>query len=355
MDILGLFTHDELVAQIDAGNVSVRPHPTDRLLIYNYTKIVQYNREWNNVTTNCRGLILSDLGIHARPFPKIFNYGELDTPTDCLDSKPIVNDKLDGSLGIIYLSSRGYEVATRGSFTSEQAIWATKWLNEHIPGFAQPNHVTTLVEIVYPENRICVNYGDRAELVLLAAIDNNTGEDLLLEDVVWWTGSVAAEHTDLEALDKIAEFARSEKYQDEEGVICTWRKAGAPSFRMKIKHPEYVRLHGIIYSFSEKKVWECMSEGGDFLALIEDVPDEFYDLVKSVVADLQNQYDLILAQLGDEWRILNESEIQSKKDFAFLIKDHPLKSLLFSQYDGKDYEAQIWKMIKPSSVTEEER
>ncbi len=37
---------------------------------------------------------------------------------------------------------------------------------------------TYLFEIIYPENRIVVNYGDVEELVLLAIIDNATALDL---------------------------------------------------------------------------------------------------------------------------------------------------------------------------------
>jgi RNA ligase len=84
-----------------------------------------------------------------------------------------VFDKMDGSLGILYPTSQGMAVATRGSFTSEQALKATEILHEKYPEWAQITYdwfrsnfdanwyevnYTDLVEIVYPENRIVVDY-----------------------------------------------------------------------------------------------------------------------------------------------------------------------------------------------------
>jgi hypothetical protein len=111
--------------------------------------------------------------IVARPFAKFFNYG---TPQAVIPAEPfVVTEKIDGSLGILYYLDGEPHIATRGSFTSEQAARARRccasYEIEWTPG------TTPLFEIVYPENRIVVDYGDRRELVLLAAIDHATGRD----------------------------------------------------------------------------------------------------------------------------------------------------------------------------------
>lgn len=342
------FTIEELDAAVADGLVTKRPHVNGKLSIYNYSPLVQYSRNWTPVTKTCRGLVLDeDYNIVARPFPKIFNYTEIIPDPVIYDRVPNVSDKADGSLGIIYNDGGGFKVATRGSFESDQAIWASEWLDSNPHRFGQPDDVTTLVEIIYPDNRICVDYGDKAELVLIAAINNETGADIPLQTVDWWHGSRIDEHYGIKDIDDAYRFATSNEYEGREGVVCTWFKYGEPSFRLKVKHPEYVRLHGIIHNFSVKKVWESLSSGEDFLELLTDVPDEFYQVVKQTVGDLNDSFSEIEHEVIAEFGKVKH--LTSKKDFALAIKSNPLKSILFRMYDNKDFDDIIWKMIKPRS------
>jgi len=344
------FEIDELEKAVEEGLVTKRPHSNGNLWIYNYSPLVQYSRSWTPVTRTCRGLILdNDYNVVARPFPKIFNYTEIIPDPVIFDRVPNVSDKADGSLGIIYNSgagwNNGWEVATRGSFESDQAQWASSWLHWNISDYYQPEDVTTLVEIIYPDNRICVDYGDKAELVLIAAINNETGADIPLELVDWWDGPRIDEYTGFDTIDDAYRFATSNEYEGREGVVCTWFKYGEPSFRLKVKHPEYVRLHGIIHNFSVKKVWESLSSGEDFLELLADVPDEFYQVVKQTVGDLKDSFHEIEHESIVEFEKVKH--LTNKKDFALAVKTNPLNSILFRMYDNKDFDEIIWKMIKP--------
>src|SRR5687768_9980461 len=96
------FTWDDLDAEIEAGYVSRRAHPDDPALrIYNYTAAAQYERRWNKVTEACRGLIIKNSRVQARPFAKFFNMGEVTT----LPEGPfIATEKEDGSLGVGYMA-----------------------------------------------------------------------------------------------------------------------------------------------------------------------------------------------------------------------------------------------------------
>src|SRR4051812_16154524 len=91
-----------------------------------------------------RGLIVDrDDNIIARPFGKFFNHGERLAAEELKSLyaragkdgegkqrlPPVhVYDKVDGSLGILYWTSSGPMIATRGSFQSEQAGEANKML-----------------------------------------------------------------------------------------------------------------------------------------------------------------------------------------------------------------------------------
>ncbi|MCC6744610.1 MAG: hypothetical protein IT175_12190 [Acidobacteria bacterium] len=168
----------EIRQLVAGGYVSARRHPTEPLTIYNYTARCQYDGHWTPMTRQCRGLIADDSGqVVARPFPKFFNYGDLavgEIPDEPFD----VFEKLDGSLGVLYRTADGPAIATRGSFTSEQALLATDMLRSRYAGAEFLDGCTYLFEIIYPENRIVVDYGGESRLVLLAVIDTATGVEV---------------------------------------------------------------------------------------------------------------------------------------------------------------------------------
>ena len=97
-------TSISLQSMIDEQYIKVQKHPEEDLYIYNYTAKAQYERVWNEWTLQCRGLIMdADQKVVARPFPKFFNLGEIEgqvLPKESFE----VYEKMDGSLGILYLS-----------------------------------------------------------------------------------------------------------------------------------------------------------------------------------------------------------------------------------------------------------
>ena len=120
-----------------AGFVGVQFHPTLPLRIYNYTHLAQYDgKAWGDGTIDyCRGLIVDNEDeIIARPFKKFHNLNTANIPETCEENlpaqEPIVSAKLYGSLGIYYWYDGQEGIATRGSFTSPQAVWATNWYKE---------------------------------------------------------------------------------------------------------------------------------------------------------------------------------------------------------------------------------
>jgi len=144
------------------GLITARAHPSEDLIIWNYTPQCQYAGAWDEVTLQARGLITkSDGTIVARAFRKFFNYEQHhgDLPLEPFK----VTEKLDGSLGILFFINDTPQIATRGSFTSDQALRATKILHERykdfFPHLLATSHYTYLFEIVYPGNRVVVDYG----------------------------------------------------------------------------------------------------------------------------------------------------------------------------------------------------
>lgn len=134
---------------VEDGFISKRKHPKYDLWIYNYTAKTAYERFWNDLTLQCRGLILDkDYNVIARPFKKFFNYEE-NKHTATADFN--IYEKLDGSLGIVFFYSGEWIIATRGSFESEQAIKGAELLKKYnldLLNMIAPRH-TWLFEIIY--------------------------------------------------------------------------------------------------------------------------------------------------------------------------------------------------------------
>ncbi len=159
LNILNKYISDGLVVKND--------HPTLPISIYNYSRTCQYENKWDEITKACRGLILDQEGnVVAKGFDKFFNIEE-HNPEEIPNEPFEVFEKLDGSLGILFWYQGKWMLATKGSFVSEQAIKGREILKKY--NFEPiPKGYTTLVEIIYPENRIVCGYGDEESLVVLS-------------------------------------------------------------------------------------------------------------------------------------------------------------------------------------------
>lgn len=345
---LDIWRLDELVEE---GYISRREHPDNPdLVVYNYTAKAQYERRWTPETLACRGLILRGEEVVARPFPKFFNLSELIQAGTAPSGPFVAQEKMDGSLGIIYIAPDGLPaVATRGSFASDQANWATAWLRSR-PKFVMDANwaalaeYTLLVEIIYPENRIVIDYGRRNELVLLTAISHKTGLDITPSDVDW-SGSIAEVHPDfdLTLFNKEDSEGVSGGGFNREGIVLRWKDGS----RAKVKFEEYVRLHKIVTRVTERTIWEMLVESRPIESLAEYVPDEFYEWMKSVANRLALEFTAVEKAC---FAVLNEVDrALPRKDQAEFVLSRPNSGIVFKMLDGKPYSEIIWTQIRPSA------
>ncbi len=328
-----MLNRELLKEMIDGRFVNVQKHIGGDLFIYNYTPSAQWNKMWNEVTLQCRGLILDgDYNIIARPFKKFFNYEEL-TPEQIPAERFEVFDKLDGSLGILYWFAGKPFVATRGSFTSEQAVEATKILySKYKDSFERfQKDRTYLFEIIYPENRIVVDYADTRDIILLAVIDNATGCDLPLEDIGF---PIVKRYDGIKDISML----REKEEPNSEGFVIRFESG----LRLKLKYAEYVRLHRILTQVSSKSIWELLSSNEPLTTLLEKVPDEFFQWVKNTESSLRENYSQIEKEAMKSFKILD-----TRKDTALYFQTQKHRPILFAMLDKKDYSHIIWKSLKP--------
>lgn len=329
--------------------ITCREHESADLLIWNYTPRAQFDRVWNEVTMQARGLITDTEGnVIARPFKKFFNYGEHDTPEVLSLEGATVSEKLDGSLGVMYFDGEDHWIATRGSFHSEQAGVGTllleKQIKEHGTDWIRDD-VTYLFEIIYPENRIVVDYGSMEALILLAGIVTETGEEVPIDEleVPWnlkahqWKG-----YTDIKALYDL-------ERDNSEGLVIRF----ADGLRLKLKWDEYVRLHRIVTGVSSKTIWEALANGDSLDEILDRVPDEFFQWVIEKKAELEfihREFRSVGQHLFDVVK-----HLPTRKEQALALKEKAQSptpmSVAFALLDGKPEEQiaqRIWKAIKPT-------
>jgi T4 RnlA family RNA ligase len=348
------------------GWVERNDHPSLSISIYNYSRKTQYEGKWDDITLKTRGLVLDNEGnVVAKPFDKFFNYEEL-VGNKWVESKipnePFeVFEKMDGSLGILFNYNDEWILATKGSFTSDQALRGMEILKKYryeklIKGF------TYLFEIIYPENRIVCEY-DFEDLILLAVVDNKDGYELRIHDDIIHLEGIRFRNLYknlgfkvVKKYDGVRDYSelKSKILQNAEGFVIKFENG----VRMKIKGEEYVRLHRILTGFSTYDIWEHLKDGKDVMELVERVPDEFDKWVKEKVSALKYGHFAVSGYCGkahDYFRYGKYSDVDpepSKKEFAEHLKkvvDPNLHAIMFAMWDGKRDKADelIWKLIKP--------
>jgi T4 RnlA family RNA ligase len=335
---------------LEKGLVVKNDHPTLPLSIWNYSRTCQYEGNWDNITKMCRGLILDKEGnVVAKAFDKFFNYEEL-TLNDIPEESFEVFEKLDGSLGILFWYQGKWILASKGSFISDQAIKGREILNNKYNVEVLPKGYTTVVEIIYPENRIVCDYGEDEELVVLSMISNANGKELDYDSML--SINEVSGFPTIKKYDGITDYdaLKSQINGNREGYVIRFKNG----FRMKIKGEEYVRLHRILTGFSNVDIWEYLKDGKDLDELLDRVPDEFDLWVKNTVKDLNKQFWEI--QSSSAGFVDNYRRTRSlahipfdKKEFAALVMTQPktLRPIMFSMYDGKKYDEIIWKSLRP--------
>jgi RNA ligase len=232
-------------------------------------------------------------------------------------------------------------LATRGSFTSPQAIKGKEILSKHdISAIRKDN--TYLFEIIYPENRIVVDYGDEEKLVVLGAIHTETGDEIPDSSLYWLKDCGFEIVTTYKTWGETYDLLKEEISKHKEGYVIRFKNG----FRMKIKGEEYKRLHKILTGISSRDIWEYAKDGKPLNELLDKVPDEFYNWVTETLLKFMVQYSSIedLCKFDfEEYK----TKTESKKEFALTVKHHLYSPILFAMFDGKSYSHIIWKLIYP--------
>lgn len=349
-----------LLKEVEAGNVSAST--TRDLTIFKYSQDCHIEGRWNSVNRQARGLIMrTDGTVVARPFAKFFNLGEL--PESSLENLPWheeveIYEKVDGSCGIGYIPGEGYEctccdnpmwkLATPGSMESDQAQRGTSILHEKYGAALShlPKQCTPVFEIIYPANRIVVDYKGETFLSLLAVFELS-GEE-------WHPARV----------DQIAAkcgFRRPRRYnidlrteipfeENAEGYVARF----ASGLRVKVKSPAYLRVHRLLNHMSPKGVIDLI-RGHEYRATLDQLPKSIAEQFDDIRAYVQQMHDRLRVEAEN---IASRIPSGDRKTQALWIQantPNALVGVVFALLDKKSVSDKLWKMVLEKVKDEKSR
>lgn len=350
-DFLDLNVLDDLITNRYITRKFHKDYPN--LAILNYSPAATYDSklDWGPEMNNSRGLIYDiETGkVVARPYKKFWNLNDPRHPEtleeNLPDEIPLIADKLDGSMGTIFKYDSLLHVATRGSFHSDQANWATKWLREHYPDLDLPKDATVITEIIYAANKIVVSY-DWQGLMVTGIVGHN-GVEWSRTDVESWI--------DVVGMMLVKKFSKSlvecskDNIKNTEGYVLTYSNG----LKVKIKMSEYVRLHRILTGLNPKDIWEllAMKQESTIQEWLDDstLPSEFKTWLNRWARKLQDDFDridIMSRAIFDNRPGTNDRKVLAA--YFLQPENKSYSSLCFGLLDHYDTNPMIWKLIKPA-------
>lgn len=296
---------------------------------------------WDEVTYMSRGIIINyETGeIVSKAFNKFFNYDPQFHKLD-ITKDSFILEKLDGSLGITYWSPDKKELymATKNSFGSEMALFGNRWLYEiGAKDFFNPN-ITYLFEVIYPENRIVIDYGCRKECVLLAMIETSTGKELPYEDTLEFATkyniSVPKKY-DFQNFREVMDMCDKLPWNEEGFVVNVPTAEGLCKF--KLKGEQYKIVHHTAFNTGTRALWKMVRDDIDIESAINFLPDDLKKEKLAVYNKILSDRDVIVEGAKKAFLDLDHLK-ESRKNFAIAANYGEFKKyrqLLFLMLDQK--------------------
>lgn len=383
---------DRFNRDIEDGWINYRPHPDHpELLICCYSQATQMDGHWIADTTMlARGLILktasghidNDTVVLARGIKKFFtvehaanDWGhiilvdddenvEVDTePYIPLDAPASVSDKLDGALNIAYVYDNEYHIATKGSFTSDEALIGERLLHASINDsmtFAEYlmlnmsfdnayAEFTPLFEVITPEMHHVLDYENTEEIVFLGLVHIESGRWIpaarLKIDPLTHNKFIAQLNSDntfaspeLMTYATLAEALNSPERDNREGMVVT-SYDGDIQTMYKIKYPTFLKMQAVRHMRKAGK--QAIVNAIPTNLLFEDdviscIEAAVHDLIPEASARWGNDIAKLISQT------INEEYVMPFKDnYNFLmtwIDENPWESYVpFNKENRKAY------------------
>lgn len=353
---------DKLAQRIQEGYVDVKTHPTLPLQLYCHTRMAVLDNFWDEITTKCRGLIVNKFNgeIVARPFEKFFNVNTEDRPETHVSGflaytlpRPIVSDKLDGSLGIFWEYEGHWGVASKGSFTSVHAQWMTQRLAQHIEEHGSliwPEGYTPVFEMIAESVQThVIDYHGEERLVLIALINKSSGEELLPVALESYGKRNHLPTPTFYNMNLAGAFALDR--ENHEGFVFTYPRLGQPPLKVKVKHPTFLRVQKVVHHVSPKNLLEMLMHND--MAGLEDWQKQLPTHVSQQVREWSRlyweAYRTNQAEAIMRTHVILTTTTTRKEAAEFLRRQEnaPYAAICFAYLDQnvEGYRKSLWKLV----------
>ena len=356
---------------INRKNLNI--HRDDGLISFDYNKTITFELDWDEITINARGLVFDESNgeLVAFAYRKFFNMEELDSDDkrgrQLLAKLPVryhpnftgesmILEKADGSCGICFYYNGKWRVKTCGSFVSDQSVWASTYLNNFIKTEEMNQGWTYLFEIIYPENRIVVDYGDKEALVLTGIIVTATGEELWYDDMVTEAEKIGSDIVKAFTFDKFEDIftAREQLTVNEEGFVITFRNG----YKFKLKGEAYCNVHRKMCAVTPLHFWREIDLNTYKIPdeFLEDLPEEFRDTVDELKDKIetmhQSRYNEVV-EIAKTVPQFDDDSTGRKERFLYLQNNVPKEYIhhVLSCLNGNDdaLRDKIHKEVRPNN------
>ena len=252
--------------------------------------------------------------------------------------------KLDGACGTGYRLDGEMRGATRGSFSSPQAlaaerIWKQKYAQHDQLFLTELNHLTPVCEIIDPCAKQVVKY-DFVDLVLIACKNRHTGENMRHEDLVKLgarIGMPVVEKIESENIEAVLQLVGNLD-GNAEGFVSCWWNPNPPAegtffdepYRVKTKGELYKLRHRMLAGITPSVLANAWRDGSivDLLPILE---EEYREDTEALVRQLDANTVALVEQIEAVYR--DGAQHQDQKAFAAWVKTQPsnLAGLLFAR------------------------
>ncbi len=323
-------TPEQLTAQYA---IKVKPHrqwPELLGLYYNQVHSPMHLR----LVQECRGLILNsadDWNVVACPFFKFFNLGEPNAAK--MDwSTAQFQHKLDGSLMTLYYY-KGWQVASNGTPDASGEVSGKRgtrfsdlfWEVWKALGYTLPRPEPTcsyMFELMTPYNRVVVRHSENM-LALIGCRDNHTLQEFATENVRLRTNWRVVNFHNV-SLDVAQQAVAGMNGLEQEGFVAV----DAQFNRVKIKSPDYLRLHRMVDNVSEKSMLDIIRQG-EASEVLTYFPE--HKRLHDDVAAKMNAFACDMQKLFESIR-----HIEDRKSYALAVQALKTKcpDVLFKMHQG---------------------
>lgn len=309
------------------------------------------------VADDCRALTLrvGSWDVVASSFRRFYNLGE--RPDESLDwSSAVAQEKLDGSLMVMFHDGTGWRVNTRGSFADQpMTTGGPRWCDVFWRAFDEcglrkadfdPDYAYSF-ELCTPWNQVVV-YHDKPQLFLLAAFDRD-GVEMEYERMFRSVKNAPMGATyRFDSPDAARLFVESRPGRSHEGVVVR----DDSGRRVKVKSTHYLHYHrlknnGHGFSVSNLVPLILAGEGDEVAAVFPEASSRIRRMTERVAEEMQRTRNV--------WDQVHG--IESQKEFALAVIDrgvHP--AVLFTaRKNGRDFQAAWRSLAEKVLVTQFEK